>query len=70
MQIEVYKKLWVNCHLMYPNSSQARDVFSHLVTVSKKENRKMSVSIHVHHGLVDGYHVGKFVELLQKFMDS
>ncbi len=38
MQIEVYKKLWVNCHLMYPNSSQARDVFSHLVTVSKKEN--------------------------------
>lgn len=38
MQIEVYKKLWVNCHLMYPNSSQARDVFSHLVTVSMKEN--------------------------------
>ncbi len=37
MQIEVYKKLWVNCHLMYPNSSQARDVFSHLVIVSKKE---------------------------------
>ena len=38
MQIDVYKKLWVNCHLMYPNSSQARDVFSHLVTVSMKEN--------------------------------
>ena len=38
MQIEAYKKLWVNCHLMYPNSSQARDVFSHLVTVSMKEN--------------------------------
>ncbi len=38
MQIEVYKKLWVNCHLMYPNSSQARDIFSHLVTVSTKEN--------------------------------
>lgn len=38
MQIEVYKKLWVNCHLMYPNSSQARDIFSHLVAVSMKEN--------------------------------
>ncbi len=40
------------------------------MTVSKKGNRKMSVSIHVHHGLVDGYHVGQFVELLQKLMDS
>lgn len=37
-----------------------------------KENGKktMSMSIHVHHGLMDGYHVGEFVELFQKLMDN
>lgn len=25
---EVIKKLWVSCHLLYPNSSQARDIFN------------------------------------------
>ena len=36
------------------------------------ENAKktMSVSIHVHHGLVDGYHVGLFIEALQNIMNS
>ncbi len=32
--------------------------------------RKMSVSIHAHHALADGYHVGLFYEYLQKFMDD
>ena len=37
-----------------------------------KENGKktMSMSIHVHHGLMDGYHVGEFIELFQEVMDS
>lgn len=37
-----------------------------------EENGKktMSMSIHVHHGLMDGYHVGEFVELFQKLMDN
>jgi len=37
-----------------------------------EENGKktMSMSIHVHHGLIDGYHVGEFVELFQNIMDS
>lgn len=30
----------------------------------------MPVSIHVHHGLMDGYHVGLFVEKFQQFMNS
>ena len=30
----------------------------------------MPVSIHVHHGLVDGYHVGLFVERFQELLDS
>ena len=36
------------------------------------ENGKktMSMSIHVHHGLMDGYHVGEFIEVLQKELNS
>ena len=36
------------------------------------ENGKktMAVSVHVHHALVDGYHVGKFIEKLQNLMNS
>lgn len=30
----------------------------------------MNVSIHVHHGLADGYHVGKHLEYFQQFMDG
>jgi chloramphenicol O-acetyltransferase type A len=30
----------------------------------------MAMSIHVHHGLMDGYHVGEFVKLFQELMDS
>ncbi len=31
--------------------------------------KTMPVSIHVHHGLMDGYHVGLFVEKFQKLLD-
>ena len=31
--------------------------------------QKMPVSVHVHHGLADGLHVGQFFEKLQEFMD-
>ena len=36
------------------------------------ENGKktMSMSIHVHHGLMDGYHLGQFLELFQELMNS
>lgn len=33
-------------------------------------SKTMSMSIHVHHGLVDGYHVGKFLELFQNLMNQ
>ncbi|WP_460574399.1 CatA-like O-acetyltransferase [Flavobacterium koreense] len=35
------------------------------------ENGKktMSMSIHVHHGLMDGFHVGEFVKLFQELMN-
>lgn len=32
--------------------------------------RTMPVSIHVHHGLMDGYHVGLFVGAFQRLMNS
>ena len=32
--------------------------------------KTMSISIHVHHGLVDGFHVGLFLEEFQKLMNS
>ncbi|MEO4004016.1 MULTISPECIES: chloramphenicol acetyltransferase [unclassified Flavobacterium] len=32
--------------------------------------REMPVSVHVHHGLADGYHVGLFFEELQKQLDQ
>lgn len=39
--------------------------------ISEKNGRySMPVSIHVHHGLVDGYHVGKFVEVLQGILEG
>ena len=36
------------------------------------ENGKktMSMSVHVHHALVDGYHVGQFVNLFQELMNA
>lgn len=32
--------------------------------------KTMAMSIHVHHGLMDGYHVGEFVELFQNLMND
>lgn len=39
--------------------------------ISIESDRKlMPVSIHVHHGLMDGYHVGLFVEAFQELLDQ
>ncbi len=32
--------------------------------------KTMAVSIHIHHGLADGYHVGQFVKQFQKLMNE
>lgn len=34
------------------------------------DRRMMPVSVHVHHALVDGYHVGQFVERLQECLNE
>ncbi|SIQ42430.1 chloramphenicol acetyltransferase [Maribacter ulvicola] len=40
--------------------------FGKMITVDAKQ--MMSVSVHVHHGLMDGLHVGLFFEKLQELM--
>jgi chloramphenicol O-acetyltransferase type A len=34
------------------------------------DKKRMPVAIHVHHALMDGYHVGLFVDEFQKFMNQ
>lgn len=38
--------------------------------IKEKNNLKMPFSIEVHHALMDGYHVGKFIENFQKRVDN
>ncbi len=38
--------------------------------VSREDKKIMPVSIYVHHGLMDGLHVGKYLEMFQKLMDE
>lgn len=38
--------------------------------IAEDGKRTMAVSVHVHHGLMDGFHVGEFFGKFQEFMDS
>jgi chloramphenicol O-acetyltransferase type A len=40
------------------------------MTQKKNGKRLMPVSVHVHHALVDGLHVGQFIDLFQELMNS
>ncbi len=40
------------------------------LTLSGNDKQLMPISVHVHHGLMDGYHVGVFLEKLQNHLDS
>ena len=39
------------------------------MTVHPDGKRTMPISVHVHHGLMDGYHIGAFLTHLQEAMD-
>ena len=39
------------------------------MTVSDEGKKSMPVSVHVHHGLMDGLHVGQFLDCLQQEMN-
>lgn len=32
--------------------------------------KSMPVAVHVHHGLVDGIHVGRFLDILQNLLNG
>ena len=38
--------------------------------IDENGKRTMSMSVHVHHGLMDGFHVGQFVDCFQKIMNQ
>jgi len=40
------------------------------MVVQDNGKRTMAVSVHVHHGLMDGLHVGEFFNKFQEVMDS
>ena len=40
------------------------------MTLSKKGKRKMPMSIHAHHGLMDAMHVGQMVDYFQEIMNQ
>lgn len=53
-------------HFDFPDSCP-KISFGKMTTVDGMQ--KMPVSVHVHHGLADGLHVGQFFEKLQELMD-
>ncbi|HEU4495622.1 MAG TPA: chloramphenicol acetyltransferase [Flavobacterium sp.] len=40
------------------------------MTIGETGKRTMAVSVHAHHGLMDGYHIGQFFTKFQEFLDS
>ena len=38
--------------------------------MNENNKKSMALSIHVHHGLMDGFHVGQFLELFQSLMNE
>ncbi|EKT3956593.1 chloramphenicol acetyltransferase [Flavobacterium psychrophilum] len=38
--------------------------------IEENGKKTMAMSVHVHHGLIDGYHVGEFVNLFQELMNT
>ncbi|RZJ30767.1 MAG: chloramphenicol acetyltransferase [Flavobacterium sp.] len=40
------------------------------MSISENGTRTMPVSVHVHHGLMDGLHVGQFIDCLQQELNS
>lgn len=38
--------------------------------VTENGQKSMAISVHVHHGLADGYHLGQFLTLLQELLNE
>ena len=55
-------------NMTFPDSSPK--VSFGKMTLSKKGKRRMSMSIHVHHGLMDAMHVAQMVDYFQEIMNQ
>lgn len=51
----------------YPDSCP-KVSFGKMITENGKKT--MAMSVHVHHGLIDGYHVGEFISQFQELMNA
>ena len=40
------------------------------MVVEKDGSKRMNMSVHVHHGLMDGLHLGQFVDYFQQIMNE
>jgi chloramphenicol O-acetyltransferase type A len=66
---------WVNfTSLSHARSYTFRDSCPKIsfgkMMIDKNGDRSMSISIHVHHGLMDGFQVGQLVDSLQELMNK
>lgn len=65
---------WVTyTHISHTNSGQ-KDNATPLFDWGKYDEKAgqivMPVSVQAHHSFVDGLHIGKFVDLLQEYLDA
>jgi chloramphenicol O-acetyltransferase type A len=40
------------------------------MVVQNDGSKRMNMSVHVHHGLMDGLHLGQFVDYFQQIMNE
>ena len=62
---------WINfTSISHARSFSFKDSCPKISFGKLSENKMMPVSIHVHHALLDGFHVGQFIEAFQNQLDS
>ncbi|MBS1610523.1 MAG: chloramphenicol acetyltransferase [Bacteroidetes bacterium] len=65
---------WINfTSLSHARSFSFKDCIPKISFGKMTENngiKSMPVSVHVHHGLMDGYHVGQFIDRFQELMNE
>jgi chloramphenicol O-acetyltransferase type A len=62
---------WLNFSaISHARSFSFKDSCSKISLRKLSENKRMPVSVHVHHALMDGFHVGQFVEAFQDILNA
>lgn len=62
---------WLNfTAISHARSFSFKDSCPKITFGKLSENKRMPVSVHVHHALMDGFHVGQFVETFQDILNA